>query len=132
MKQQKIVSKIQERVSNQRKDLLHKLSTKIISENQTIGLEDLNVSGLLKNHKLARHIAQSGWRMFRTMLEYKAKWNNREIYIHNRFYASSKTCLCGVKNNELKLSDRIWICKSCERVNERDELAAENLIPKLN
>lgn len=132
LKKQKIVSKIQEKVTNQRKDLLHKLSSKIISENQTIGLEDLNVSGMMKNSKLARHIAQSGWRMFRTMLEYKAKWNNREIYIHNRFYASSKTCLCGVKNNELKLKDRIWECKSCGRINERDELAAENLIPKLN
>jgi putative transposase len=129
LKKQKVVSKIQERVANQRKDLLHKISTKIISENQTIGIEDLNVSGMLKNHKLARHISQSGWRMFRTMLEYKSKWNNRELYIHNRYYPSSKTCICGTINNNLALNNRIWICKACGSVNSRDELAAQNLIP---
>jgi putative transposase len=129
IKKQKTVAKIQELVANQRKDMLHKLSTKIINENQVIGIEDLNVSGMLKNHKLARHIAQSGWRMFRTMLEYKAKWHNREIYVHDRWYASSKTCRCGVKNKELTLKDRVWTCKSCGSVNLRDELASENLIP---
>lgn len=129
LKKQKIVAKIQERVTNQRKDLLHKLSTRIISENQTIGIEDLNVSGMLKNPKLSRHIAQSGWRMFRTMLEYKAKWNDRTIYVHNRFYPSSKTCRCGVINNNLTLNNRIWICKACGSINSRDELASENLIP---
>lgn len=129
LKKQKTVSKIQERVANQRKDLLHKLSTKIISENQTIGIEDLNVSGMIKNTKLSRHIAQSGWRMFRTMLEYKAKWHDRTIYVHNRFYPSSKTCRCGVINNNLTLNNRIWICKACGSINSRDELASENLIP---
>lgn len=129
LKKQKTVAKIQEKVTNQRKDLLHKLSTKIISENQTIGIEDLNVSGMLKNPKLSRHIAQSGWRMFRTMLEYKAKWNDRTIYVHNRFYPSSKTCRCGVINNNLTLNNRIWICKACGSINSRDELASENLIP---
>lgn len=109
--------------------MLHKLSTKIISENQAIGIEDLNVSGMLRNHKLARHIAQSGWKMFRAMLEYKSKWHNRELFVHNRFYPSSKACRCGSINKELNLNDRIWICKACGRVNLRDELAAHNLIP---
>ena len=129
LKQQKTVSKIQQKVANQRKDFLHKLTTSIIGDNQTIGIEDLAVSNLMKNHKLSRHIAQSGWSMLGTMLEYKAEWNNRNIKVHNRFYASSKLCRCGVKNKELKLSDRIWICKSCGAINQSDELAADNLIP---
>lgn len=129
IKKQKTVAKIHERIANQRKDLLHKLSTRIISENQAIGIEDLNVSGLLKNHKLARHIAQSGWRTFRVMLEYKSKWHNRELFVHNRFYPSSKLCRCGTVNKELTLSDRIWVCKACGSINSRDELASENLIP---
>ena len=83
----------------------------------------------MKNHKLSRHIAQSGWRMFRTFLEYKADWHNRELKVHDRFYPSSKLCRCGVKNKDLTLSDRLWICKACGAINSRDELAAQNLIP---
>lgn len=129
IKQQKTVAKIHQRVTNQRKDFLHKLSTKIVSENQAIGIEELSVKNLMKNHKLSRHIAQSGWRIFRTLIEYKASWHNREVKVFNRFYPSSKLCRCGVKNKELSLSDRVWICKACGAVNKRDELAAENLIP---
>lgn len=129
LKQQKTVAKIHEKVANQRKDFLHKLSTTIISENQAIGIEDLHVKGLMKNHKLSRHISQSGWRMFREMLEYKAKWHNRTLKIHDRFYPSSRLCTCGVVNKELVLSDRIWICKACGSIHRRDELAANNLIP---
>jgi len=129
LKLQKTLNKIHKRVVNQRKDFLHKLSSQIISENQAIGIEDLAVGNLMKNHKLARHITQSGWRILRSFLEYKAEWNNRELFVHNRFYPSSKLCRCGVKNKELQLSDRLWICKACGAVNNRDELAAENLIP---
>lgn len=129
LKQQKTVAKIHQRVTNQRKDFLHKLSTKIVSENQVIGIEDLAVKNLMKNHKLARHIAQSGWYMFLTMVKYKGSWHNREVKVFDRFYPSSKLCGCGVVNKELKLSDRIWICKACGAVNKRDELAAQNLIP---
>jgi len=93
-------------------------------------MEDLNVKGLMKNHKLARHIAQSGWGLFRIMLEYKSQWHNRELKVHDRFYPSSRLCTCGVKNKELNLSDRIWICKACGATHNRDELAAHNLIPK--
>jgi len=130
IKQQKTVAKVQEKIANQRKDFLHKLSTQIIDENQAIGIEDLNVKGLMKNHKLSRHIAQSGWRLFRTMLEYKSQWHERELTVHDRFYPSSRLCTCGVKNKELNLSDRIWICKACGATHKRDELAAHNLIPK--
>jgi putative transposase len=129
IRQQKTVAKIQARITNQRKDFLHKLSTKIISENQAVGIEDLAVGNLLKNHRLARHIAQSGWRMFRNFLEYKARWYGRKLYVHDRFYPSSRLCRCGVINRELKLSDRLWICKACGAVNSRDELAADNLRP---
>jgi len=129
LKQQRTVAKIHQRVTNQRKDHLHKLSSQIISENQAIGIEDLAVSNLMKNHKLSRHIAQSGWRMFRAFLEYKAGWHERDLTVHDRFYPSSRLCICGVKNKELVLSDRIWICKACSAVHNRDELAASNLIP---
>jgi putative transposase len=129
-KQSKKLAKIHQKVTNQRKDFLHKLSTRIINENQVIGIEDLNVSGMLKNSKLSRHISQSGWRMFRNMLEYKADWYSRELVVHNRFFASSKTCSCGVKNKTLSLSQRLWQCQSCGEVHQRDELAAQNLIPE--
>lgn len=129
LKLQKTVSKINTRVANQRKDFLHKLSSKIVSENQAIGIEDLAVKNLVRNHKLSRHIAQSGWSMFRAMLEYKSSWSNKKVVVHDRFYPSSKLCECGVKNSELKLSDRLWVCKSCLRINSRDELAANNLVP---
>ncbi len=129
LKLQRRVAKIQEKIANQRRDFLHKLSTKIVSENQAIGIEDLAVGNLLKNRKLARHIAQSGWRMFRTFLEYKAKWYGRELFVHDRFYPSSRLCGCGAVNKDLKLSDRLWICEACGTLNSRDELAAENLKP---
>jgi len=131
LKKQKQVSKIHTKTANQRKDFLHKLTTKIIRENQAIGIEDLAVSNLMKNHKLSRHIAQSGWAMFRDFLEYKSKWYGRELVIHNRFFASSKTCRCKVVNHNLTLKDRTWRCESCGCLNHRDELAAQNLIPMI-
>ena len=121
------LAKAHEKVANQRKDFLHKVSTKLIRENQSIALENLNVSGMLKNHCLAQAITDVSWSTFVTMLEYKADWYGVNILRIGRFEPSSKTCTCGVINKDLKLSDRTWTCKSCGVTHDRDILAANNI-----
>ena len=118
-----------ERKANMRKDFLHKLSFKLVSENQVICLEDLNVCGMVKNHSLARSISDQGWSEFVRMLDYKSKWYGREMVKIDRFYPSSKTCNhCGFKNSNLTLDDRIWVCPSCGNVLDRDVNAAKNIL----
>jgi len=126
-KTRKRLSILYEKVTNQRNDFLHKLSSRLINENQAICIEDLNVSGLLKNHKLAKHIADSGWSTFRQFLEYKAEWYGKNILTIGRFEPSSKMCECGHINNNLKLSDRTWTCEKCKQFHDRDILAANNI-----
>lgn len=121
------VAVLHEKITNQRQDFLHKTSTKLIRENQTICLEDLGISNMIKNHKLAQAISDVSWSEFNRMLEYKADWYGVNILRIGRFAPSSKTCECGTINKELKLSDRVWECKSCKSVNERDRLAARNI-----
>lgn len=126
-KANKRVALLHEKITNQRQDFLHKTSTKLIRENQTICLENLGVSNMMKNHNLAQAISDVSWSEFNRMIEYKAEWYGVNILRIGRFAPSSKTCECGVINKELKLSDRVWECKSCGRVNERDHLAARNI-----
>ncbi len=119
---------LHEKVANQRKDFLNKASTKLISENQTICIEDLNVSGMVKNHCLAQSISDASWSMFVTMLEYKAEWYGKNILKIGRFDPSSKTCSnCGSINKELTLKDREWTCTDCGSVLDRDINAAVNI-----
>lgn len=127
-KANKKVAKLYEVISNLRKDFLHKLSTRIISENQTIILETLNVAGMLKNHKLALSISDVSWSEFVRQLEYKAEWNGKNIIRIGRFEPSSNMCFCcGHKNSELKLSDRVWTCSNCHTELDRDLNAAINI-----
>ncbi|WP_340694721.1 RNA-guided endonuclease TnpB family protein [Hydrogenobacter thermophilus] len=127
-KQRLKVAKLHEKVKNQREDFLHKLSRRIVSENQAIVLEDLNVKGLLSGD-LSRHIQDSSWRKFLEYLSYKAFWHGRELIFADRFYPSSKTChVCGYKNQELKLSDREWVCPVCGTRHDRDINAGKNLL----
>lgn len=122
------LAKKHEKIKNQKQDFLHNITTKIINENQVIILEDLNVSGMMKNHKLAKSIQELGLHEMRRQLEYKSSWYGRELVFVDRFFASSKTCsCCGWKNNSLKLSDREFVCEGCGLIIDRDENAAINI-----
>lgn len=127
-KAEKRLAKLHFRISNIRKDCLHKTTSKIVNENQVIVLEDLKVSNMMKNHKLAQAISDVGMYEFRRQIEYKSKWNGREVVFVDTFYPSSKLCSkCNCKKNDLKLSDRIFKCESCGNKLDRDLNAAKNL-----
>ena len=120
--------KLHEDVVNKRKDFLHKVSTQLIRENQTIALETLAVKNMVKNHNLAQAISDVSWSTFVTMLEYKADWYGKNILRIGQFAPSSKTCSnCGTINKELQLKDREWTCSNCSSVLDRDVNAAINI-----
>ena len=127
-KQKVQVQKLHARIANIRNDALHKLTSYLTSHYHTIVIEDLNVSGMLKNHHLARCVADMGFFEFRRQLEYKAELRGNDIVLADRFYPSSKTChVCGYINSELTLADRQWRCPQCETELDRDLNAAINL-----
>jgi putative transposase len=121
------LAKYHEKVANQRRDFQHKLSKKLVSENQTICVETLNVEGMLQNKRLARSISDASWSQFISMLEYKSSWYGVNFVKIDQWEASTKTCSCGVKNDKLNLKDRNWICNSCGQTHDRDILAANNI-----
>ncbi len=124
----KKLAKLHEDVVNKRKDFLHKVSTQLIRENQTIALETLAVKNMVKNHNLAQAISDASWSTFVSMLEYKADWYGKNIIRIGQFAPSSKTCSnCGNINKELQLKDREWTCGSCSTVLDRDVNAAINI-----
>ena len=127
-KAKKKLQLLHEKVKNQRKDFLHKTSTKLIRENQTICLEDLNVKGMMKNRKLAKHIGDVGWGIFFQFLKYKSDWYGKNIIKIGRFEPSSKTCSkCGYVKKDLSLKDREWKCPDCGSEHDRDINAAINI-----
>ena len=124
----KRLSKLHEKVSNKRTDFLHKVSTQLIKNHDSIAIEDLNINGMLQNHHLAQSISDASWGTFVAMLEYKAEWYGKNILKIGRFDPSSKTCSnCGVTNKELTLKDREWTCKHCGSVLDRDVNASINI-----
>ena len=127
-KQKLKVAKIHEKIANSRLDTLHKVSYKLVRDNQLIAIEDLNVKGMIKNRKLSKHIADASWGNFVNLLQYKADWYGREVVKINRWYPSSKTCNeCGWIYQDLNLSIREWTCNN-GHVLDRDENAAKNIL----
>lgn len=122
------IAKKHNQLADTRKDFLHKLSTKVVSENQTIVLEDLNVSGLVKNRKLSRAISLQGWREFRTFCEAKSEKFGRDFVVISRWEPTSQICSeCGYKWGKLDLKVRSVQCLSCGTKHDRDENAAKNI-----
>jgi putative transposase len=122
------LAKLHMKIGNIRKDSLHKLTTNLVKDYGVICMEDLNVRGMVKNHKLARAISDMGFGEFRRQLEYKSKLRNGRILYVNRFYPSSKTCsCCNYRKEELSLSEREYVCENCGIVIDRDVNAAINI-----
>ena len=116
-------------MANQRRDFLHKVSHQLADESQvgTICVEDLNVRGMMGNHRLAGAIWDAAWGELFRMLEYKCEWRGINHVRIGRFDASSKLCPCGNRNDALTLADRTWTCPKCGRFHDRDELASNNI-----
>ncbi|MFC9836168.1 RNA-guided endonuclease InsQ/TnpB family protein [Rhodococcus sp. NPDC127530] len=122
------VAKIYGRIADRRRDHLHKLSTRLVRENQVIAIEDLSVRNMVKNRSLSRAISDASWSEFRSMLEYKADWYGRRVVAIDRFYPSSKTCsVCGAIASKMPLNLRVWTCR-CGAVHDRDVNAAKNIL----
>ncbi len=130
IKARKKVARLYEKVTNQRKDFLHKISSKLVRENQSIVIEDLKVSNMMKNRKLSKAIAEVSWYEFRVQLEYKTKWYGRKLIIAASNYASSQLCSkCGNKSPQTKdLSCRMYKCLECGMILDRDINASKNLL----
>ena len=122
------VAKCHRKIANKRNDYLHNLSSYLVNNYKTICLEDLNVKGMQKNHHIARAIQDASWGEFTRQLQYKSDWNGDNIIYIGRFEPSSKTCsVCGYKKEDLKLSDRSWVCPQCGTKHDRDINAAINI-----
>ncbi|MGW1585954.1 RNA-guided endonuclease InsQ/TnpB family protein [Streptomyces sp. NPDC002386] len=122
------VARVHARIADRRRDFLHKLSTRLVRENQTVVIEDLTVRNLLRNHSLARAVSDASWTELRSMLEYKCAWYGRELVVIDRFFPSSKLCgVCGTVREKLPLNAREWTC-DCGAVHDRDVNAARNIL----
>lgn len=127
-KARRVVARIHARIADRRRDGLHKLTTRLVRENQTLVIEDLTVRNMVKNRRLARAISDAAWAEFRSMLEYKAAWYGRNVVAVDRFFPSSKLCShCGTLQERMPLNVRTWTC-ACGTTHDRDVNAARNLL----
>ncbi|NER20733.1 MAG: IS200/IS605 family element transposase accessory protein TnpB [Symploca sp. SIO1C2] len=123
-----VIAKVHNKISRCRADFLHKLSRKLVDENQVIVVENLAIKGMVRNHKLAKSISDAGWGMFCTMLKYKAEWEGKTYLEIDRFFPSSKTChVCLNQVSNLPLNIREWTCGKCKTHHDRDTNAAINI-----
>jgi putative transposase len=122
------VARVHARIADRRKDFLHKLTTRLVRDNQAVVIEDLSVQNMIRNHHLARAISDAAWREMRTMLEYKCEWYGSDLIVTGRWYPSSKTCsACGRLAASLPLGVREWDCVGCGTRHDRDINAAVNI-----
>ncbi len=122
------VARVHARITDRRRDFLHKLTTRIVHENQVVAIEDLTVRSMVKNHSLSRAISDAAWRDMREMLEYKCAWYGRELVVVDRWFPSSKLCSdCGTIRKNLPLDVRVWTC-DCGAEHDRDVNAAKNIL----
>ncbi|MER6678880.1 RNA-guided endonuclease TnpB family protein [Streptomyces sp. NPDC000983] len=129
VKARRKVAKIYARIADRRRDHLHKLTTRLVRENQTIVIEDLTVRNMLKNRRLARAISDAAWADFRSLLEYKARWYGRNVIAVDRWFPSSRLCsACGALQDRMPLNIRTWTCDSCGTTHDRDVNAAKNIL----
>ena len=129
LKAKRKVARIHAKISDCRMDNLHKLSRKLVNENQVICVENLNVKGMIKNPKLAKHIADASWGEFARQLEYKSAWAGRTYVEIDRWYPSSKRCsCCGFVSESMPLDVREWVCPDCGATHDRDINAAQNIL----
>ena len=127
-KARKLVARVHERISNVRSDYLHKLSRKLVDDNQVIVVENLNVKGMIRNHNLAKAISDTGWGMFVNFLSYKLEKEGKVLVEIDRWFPSSKTCSsCLYQVSEMPLEIRMWECPNCGAHHDRDENAAKNI-----
>lgn len=123
------IARLYDYISNCRKDANQKLSSLLVNENQVISIEDLAISKMSRNHKLAKSLLDEGWYQFTSMLEYKMKWYGGSLVKIDRFFPSSKTCsACGCKVSNMPLNVREWVCPDCGCVHDRDINAAQNIL----
>lgn len=123
------IAKLNEKIKNQRSWYIHHIVNQLLNENQVIVMEDLNVSGMMQNHKLAKSIQDVSFYELKQILQYKASWEGKQVIFIDRFYPSSKLCSdCGYKKDDLQLSDREWVCPECGVVHDRDINAAKNIL----
>ena len=123
------IAKLNEKIKNQRSWHIHHIVNQLLNENQVIVMEDLNVSGMMQNHNLAKSIQDVSFCELKRILQYKASWEGKQVVFIDRFYPSSKLCsVCGYKKDDLQLSDREWVCPECGVVHDRDINAAKNIL----
>jgi len=125
------VAKVHEKITNSRTDQQHKVSRFLVENYDLIAIEDLNVKGMMANHKLANAISDVAWSSFVTKLKYKAEWYGKEVFVIDRFFPSSKTCnSCGHIYKNLSLKERNWKCENCNTTHDRDVNAAKNILQR--
>ena len=125
------VARIYEKITNSKDNMQHQISSKLVKNYDLIAIEDLNVKGIMANHKLAKAVSDVAWSSFVTKLKYKAQWYGKDVVVIDRFFPSSKTCnCCGHIKESLSLNERSWVCPKCNTLHDRDINASKNILQR--